>query len=136
MPSGLIFPFFFGIITRRSGRAEYPRLFNDAIALVFALDVFQVSLSTPGLFLPLFSVTRLTANARPLTEWVSSHCRAFTLLWRPACCVFTIRVCSRLTCRWTWAQLMPSHVKPEGARACVAALICFPSVRMVLKTLW
>jgi hypothetical protein len=78
MPSGLIFPFFFGIITRRSGRAEYPRLFNDAIALVFAPGVFQMTLSTPGVFLPLFSVTRLTANARPLNEWVSSHCKAFT----------------------------------------------------------
>src|ERR1700674_3638959 len=77
MPSGLNFPFFFGIITLRSGSAEYPRLFNDAIALVFALGVFQVTLSTPGVFLPLFSVTRFTANALPLNEWVSNHCRAF-----------------------------------------------------------
>jgi len=24
----------------------------------------------------------------------------------------------------------------EGAHACIAALICYPSVKMVLKTLW
>ena len=47
----------------------------------------------------LFSVTRLTANALPLNEWVSSHCKAFTLLWQPSCVAFTIRACSRLTCR-------------------------------------
>src|SRR5258708_21123979 len=96
-PGGLIFPSFSGIIPRRSGRAEYPRLFNDAIALVFALGVFQMTLSTPGVFLPLFSVTRFTANPRPLNEWVSTHCKAFTLLCFPACVHFTIRACSRLT---------------------------------------
>src|SRR5260370_9156291 len=99
MPSGLNFPFFFGIITLRSGRAEYPRLFNDAIALVFALGVFQVTLSTPGVFLPLFSVTRFTANALPLNEWVRTHSTAFALLCLPASVDFTIRVCSRLTWR-------------------------------------
>src|SRR3984893_11312257 len=92
MPRGLVRLFFFRIKPLRSGRVEYPRLFNDAIALVFAAGVFHVTLSTPGVFLPLFSVTRFTANARPLNEWVSSHCRAFTLLWRPACTAFTIRV--------------------------------------------
>src|ERR1700740_259149 len=97
MPSGLLLPFFFGIITLRSGRAEYPRLFNDAIALVFAPGVFQMTLSTPGVFLPLFSVTRLTANALPLNELVRSHCKACTLVFLPACVHFTIRACSRLT---------------------------------------
>jgi hypothetical protein len=48
--------------------------------LVFAPGVSHVTLSTPGVFLPLFPVTRLTANALPLNEWVSSHCKAFTLL--------------------------------------------------------
>ncbi len=77
----------------------YPRRFIDATALIFASGVFQMILSTPGVFLPLFSVTRLTANALPLNEWVSSHCKAFTLLYLPTCVAFTIRVCSRLTCR-------------------------------------
>src|ERR1700680_3262170 len=97
MPRGLVRPFFFRRKPPRSGGGEYPRLFNDAIALVFALGVFQMTLSTPGVFLPLFSVTRLTASALPLNEWVSSHCKAFTLLCLPACVHFTIRACSRLT---------------------------------------
>src|SRR2546427_8039699 len=94
---GLVLPFSFAQTTPRTGRGEYPRLFNDAIALVFATGVFHVTLSTPGVFLPSFSVTRLTANALPLNEWVSSHCKAFTLLCLPPCVAFTIRVCSRLT---------------------------------------
>src|ERR1035437_2880474 len=57
------------------------------------------TLSTPGVFLPLFAVTRLTTNALPLNEWVSNHCKAFALLYLPTCVAFTIRVCSRLTCR-------------------------------------
>src|SRR5258707_9959452 len=99
MPGCLALRFVFRIKPRQSERAKKPRLFNDAIALAFAAGVFHVTLSTPGVFLPLFSVTRFTANARPLNEWVSSHCRAFTLLWRPACTAFTIRVCSPLTWR-------------------------------------
>ncbi len=35
--------------------------------------------STPGVFLPWFSVTRLTARALPLNEWVKSRCKAWTL---------------------------------------------------------
>src|SRR6202158_6300149 len=90
MASRLVLPFFFRINTLRRGKGEYPRLFNDAIALVFATGVFHVTLSTPGVFLPLFSVTRFTANARPLNEWVSSHCTAFTLLWRRARTAFSL----------------------------------------------
>jgi hypothetical protein len=52
---------------------RYPRLFNDTIALIFASGVFQVTLSTPAVFLPLFSVARLTANALPLNEWCDWH---------------------------------------------------------------
>jgi len=84
---------------------------------------------------PRFSVTRLTAKALPLNEWVSSHCRAFALLCLPSCVAFTIRVCSPLTWRWTSAQLMPRHATSEGAHAHVAAFICFPPVKRVLKTL-
>ena len=77
----------------------------------------------------MFSVTRLTANALPLNEWVSSHCRAFALPCLPACGAFTIRTCSLLTCRWTSAQLMPSQATPEDARAGVAAPICSSSTK-------
>src|ERR1700687_2663349 len=95
--SALVLAFVLIINPLRGGRGESPRLFNDAIALVFAPGVFHVTLSTPGVFLPSFSVTRLTAIALPLNEWVSNHCQAFTLLCLPPCVAFTIRVCSRLT---------------------------------------
>jgi hypothetical protein len=49
------------------------------MALIFLCGVFQVTLSTPGVFFPWFSVTRLTARALPLNEWVKSRCKAFTL---------------------------------------------------------
>ena len=52
---------------------------------------------TPGVFLPWFSVTRLTANAFPLKEWVSRRCKAFTLPHLPSCVAFTIRAWSRRT---------------------------------------
>ena len=47
------------------------------MACVFFCGVFQVSLSTPGVFLPLFSVTRRTEIAFPLYEWVSRCCKTF-----------------------------------------------------------
>lgn len=53
-----------------------------------------MTLSTPGVFLPLFSVTRFTAKALPENERVSSHCKAFTLPQRPSRVAFTIRACN------------------------------------------
>src|SRR5437762_1184637 len=46
--------------------------------------VFQRIWSTPGVLLPGFSVTRFTASALPLNEWVSRCCRACTLALRPS----------------------------------------------------
>ena len=57
-------------------------------------------MSTPGVFLPLFSVTLLTANVLPLNEWVSRCWRAFTFPHLPSCVAFTIRACSLLTFAW------------------------------------
>src|SRR5262245_15899247 len=57
----------------------------------------QVTLSTPGVFLPWFSVTRRTARALPLNEWVSRCCKACTCCHLPAFVALTIRACSRHT---------------------------------------
>ena len=54
------------------------------LAVVFFSGVFQVTPSTPGVRLPVFSVTRLTARALPLNEWVSKRCKAFTLPHLPS----------------------------------------------------
>ena len=79
--------------TLRSGRGEYPLFCNDNIALVFASDVFQIIRSTPGVFFPSFSVTRLTANDFPLNEWVSSHCKGFYLaISALLCCLHNTRL--------------------------------------------
>src|SRR5215475_9892974 len=67
---------------------------------------FQRTLSTPGVFLPWFSVTRRTAKALPLNEWVRRCCKAFTLFHFLACAAFTIRIWSRRTLRWTLGQSM------------------------------
>ena len=58
---------------------RYPRRRSVSMALYLAAGDRQTAPSTPGVFLPLLCVTRFTANARPWKEWVSSHCRAFTL---------------------------------------------------------
>ena len=55
------------------------------MACAFLSGVSQMSLSTPGVFLPWFSVTRLTARALPLNEWVSRRCKALTLPHLPSC---------------------------------------------------
>ena len=44
-----------------------------------------------GSLLPLFSVTRRTARALPLNEWVKSRCKAFTLPHLFSFVAFTIR---------------------------------------------
>ena len=90
---------------------------------------------------PVFSVTRLTACALPLNEWVSSRWRYFTLFQRPACVAFTIRVCSRRTLRSTSCQSMACQLLSlaeeaalagflaecgKGAPRCCAGVICSP----------
>src|SRR5215471_4844559 len=67
------------------------------MAILFSSGSFQVTLSTPGVFLPWFSVTRLTARALPLNEWVSKCCKACTLCHLPAFAPRTIPASSRRT---------------------------------------
>src|SRR6266849_9633012 len=88
--------------------------------------------STPGVFLPLLVVTRCTARALPLNEWVRKCCKAWTLPQRPACTTFTIRAWSLRTVRWTAYQLMvcqaPGPVESAPVSV-VTAVICLLSSR-------
>lgn len=89
--------------------------FRSSMARNFFSGVSRTTLSTPGALLPWFSVIRLTAIALPENEWVSSHCKAFTLLQRPSCVAFTMRACSLLTSRWQRAQSMRfGQRSPQG----------------------
>ena len=97
IPKGRFFPLLLGIYTRLSGRGLYPCRSNLDIAAAFFLGVSQISPSSPGVLLPRFSVTLLTANALPLNEWVSKRCRGLTLRHLPSCTAFTIRAWSRRT---------------------------------------
>ena len=60
------------------------------MAVAFCSGVFQGTRSTPGVRLPWFSVTRRTAKAFALHEWVSRCCKARTLPHRPSGIAFTI----------------------------------------------
>src|ERR1700692_2369749 len=75
----------------------------------FFSGVSQISLSTPGVFLPLVSVTRRTARTLPLYEWVSRRCRARTLPHLLAFVACTIRTWSRRTLRLMARQSMAYH---------------------------
>src|SRR5271157_3411639 len=104
-----------------------------ALSLDCGLD--QRTRSTPGVRLPLFSVTRFTARALPLNEQVSSRCKALTLPQRPICDALTIRVCSLCTCRSHRFQLIWSQraTSAEDAHAKRSAFICvFPIRRFCL----
>src|SRR6266699_6743232 len=99
------------------------------MAFAFFSGVSQVTLSTPGVFLPWFSVTRLTARALPLNEWVSKRWRAFTFPHLPSCVALTIRAWSRRTLRWTACQSMSCQPWTiwKAAPAERSAVICFVS---------
>src|SRR5580692_12987216 len=94
---------------RRSGCGLYPRRLSRPIAIVLLRGVFQVILSTPGVRLPEFSVTRRMARSLPLRERVSRCSKAFTLCHLPACIAFTIRAWSRLTFASATSQSVSSH---------------------------
>src|SRR4030095_3850219 len=94
----------------------------------FSFGVFQISPSTPGVFLPLFSVTRLIAKALALKERVKRRCKALTLPHRLACVAFTIRACSRRTFRYALLHLIVDQISfsSENAPEYVAIpVICF-----------
>lgn len=48
--------------------------------------------STPGVLLPLFSVTRLKASRLPLCERVNKRCKAFALPYLPSRTALAIRI--------------------------------------------
>src|SRR5437879_2429324 len=99
------------------------------MAVAFLRGVSHITLSTPGVRLPWFSVTRLTARALPLNEWVSNRCKALTLPHLPALVACTIRAWSRLTFRWALAQsMLCQFTEVRGAApAVVTAVICSAS---------
>src|SRR2546426_6168951 len=96
------------------------------MALDLALGVCQITLSTPGVFLPRFSVTRFTAKALAAKEWVSSRCKAFTLPQRPSRVALTMRACSLLTWRSHCGQSSCSQcgALPEDAHMDDSMFIC------------
>jgi hypothetical protein len=124
IPSGRSLPLDLGIWIRRSGCGRYPRDANDIAPASFFWDESQSSLSTPGVFLPSFSVTRRTASNLPLAERVNRCCKAFALFHLLCCTAFTIRAWSRRTSPSIVAQLRVSHFRlwPKAAPAC--AVIC------------
>src|SRR5579871_1670114 len=89
MLRGRFLPFFLGMYTRFRAQGWYPRCFRPLMALFLFGGVFQITPSTPAVFLPGFSVTRLTAIALPENEWVSRCCKALTLPHLPSFLAFT-----------------------------------------------
>lgn len=84
------------------------------MAANFSVGVSQSCRSTPAVLLPEFSITRLTARARALNEWVSQRCKAFTLRHWPACVAFAKRCCMTFTFLCTRCQSM--LIQSSGAR--------------------
>src|SRR5215470_3482236 len=76
------------------------------MACAFFRGVSSSCPSTPGVRLPVFSVTRRTARQRALNERVRMNCRARTLRFLPNCCACTIRLCKRRTLRLACFQSM------------------------------
>ena len=84
IPSGLIFPFFFGMLTLFSGRALYPLRFKEHTAFIFLASVSHSTWSIPAVRFPLLVVTFLTANTLASKEVTRRCCKAFTLLYLPS----------------------------------------------------
>jgi hypothetical protein len=104
------------------------------MALLFLPGVRQISLSTPGVSLPLFSVTRFTASAFAENERVSSRCKADTLPQRFSFVAFTILAWSRRTFSVTWFQLMDPNPHCEKPHQC-SVLQTLPSALLLLPFL-
>ena len=79
---------------------------NSLIAFHFRLGVSHSFRSTPAVRLPWFSVTRRTARALALNEWVKDLCKAFTLRQSFSCVAFVKRICVVLTLHSTRCQSM------------------------------
>lgn len=66
----------------------------------FSFGVFHVLPSTPGVLLPVFSVTRLTAKALPESERVRIRCSSLTRRHCSCRVAFAIHSCSFRTRTW------------------------------------
>ena len=87
---------------------------------------FQTPLSGRGFTTS--SVTRLSAKALALREWVKRRCKALTLPHHLACVTFTILACSRRTFRYALFYLISDQISftLENAPVYVAiSVICF-----------
>src|ERR1700732_1176616 len=104
-------------------------------ACIFFSGVSQISWSTPGVFLPLFSVTLRTARTLPLYEWVSRRCKACTLPHLLSFVACTIRTWSRRTLRLMVGQLMAYHsaASRETAPTACAVVICYCLMSRLVK---
>ncbi|KPA13138.1 hypothetical protein MHK_006651 [Candidatus Magnetomorum sp. HK-1] len=90
--------------------------------------------STPGVFLPLFDVTRFTAMSLAWNECVRSHCKAFILPGFPSKTAFAIRICSLRTLRNTSFQIIECHIFASSTRApALWAVICVLILRRFSK---
>lgn len=103
-------PFFFGLQMRLRGLGWESRCRSAERAFRFFCGRSQRTWSTPGVFWPWFSVTRLTARALPLIEWVSRRGQAFPFPHRPSCIALTRRAGSRHT---GWRAWCPSSSDPS-----------------------
>ncbi|ETR65465.1 MAG: hypothetical protein OMM_06038 [Candidatus Magnetoglobus multicellularis str. Araruama] len=122
IPSGRFLPLLLGMYILLSGDARYPFFLSCWIPSDFRFGVFHSSLSIPAVRLPLFSVTRLTAKARPPNERVRICCKALTSLYFPSRKAFTIRTCRRRTFRLTFFQLISCHSIVSRRLAPVASM--------------
>jgi hypothetical protein len=72
----------------------------------------------PGVFFPVCSLPRLTAQARAANEWTPRYLRRLPVRPAPACPAWTIRRCRDRTRRYQPAQLIGCHAlvaRPEDA---------------------
>ncbi len=130
IPNGLFFfPLLFGIWTRLNGLARYPFFLNFRIPLNLLCGVFHISPSTPAVLLPLFSVTRLTAKARPPNERVRMCCKALASLGFPSLKAFTIRTWRRRTFLLTLHHLILCQ-SIGSSRLAPVALMSTPNLRI------
>ena len=133
MPSGRFLPLLSGMQILLSGAARYPFFLSLWTPSVFLPGDSQISLSVPGVSLPLFSVTRLTAKARPENERVRMNCSALTSLGFPSLKAFTIRTCRRRTFRLAFDQSMVCQAIGL-CRLVPAASLATPNLRTPVQT--
>jgi len=97
LPKGRFVPCGGGRDTRRSGSVLSPRGRSACLAIPGLAGSCHGRWAPPGVGVPWCAVTRLTARACPLNEWVSTDGQAFTVCPLSACVACTMRACSRRT---------------------------------------